>query len=116
MRNSFNLLIIALCAVNVVFCGLLVADFSMARAFELHTVLYTLLYPYAVYPLTNIMLSASIYLTVVLGLERYIAVCYPLKHRYVGRRDFANPIFFSYFKRKKTFESAFELHENTFQP
>jgi hypothetical protein len=43
---------------------------SFARAFELHTVLYTVLYPYFIYPVTNIMLSASIFLTVVLGLER----------------------------------------------
>ncbi len=44
--------------------------FSFARAFEMHTVLYTVLYPYFIYPMTNIMLSASIFFTVVLGLER----------------------------------------------
>ncbi len=70
MRNSFNMLIVVLTVVDTVFCVLLVADYSLARAFELHTVLYTVLYPYFIYPVTNIMLTASIYMTVVLGLER----------------------------------------------
>ena len=70
MRNSFNCLIVVLCVVDSVFCVLLVVDYSFARAFELHTVFYTMLYPYFIYPMTNIMLSASIFMTVVLGLER----------------------------------------------
>jgi len=70
MRNSFNVLIVVLTCVDTLFCVLLVADYSLARAFELHTVLYTLLYPHVIYPFTNIMLSASIFMTVVLGLER----------------------------------------------
>ena len=72
MRNSFNMLIVVLTAVDTVFCVLLVADYSFARAFQMHTVLYTLLYPYFIYPFTNIMLAASIYMTVVLGLERWV--------------------------------------------
>ena len=51
-------------------CIFLMADFTFARAFELHTVIYTMLYPYFIYPMVNIMLSASIYMTVVLGIER----------------------------------------------
>ena len=70
MRNSFNSLIVVLSAVDSIFTVLLVADYSFARAFELHTVLYNILYPYFIYPMTNIMLSASIFMTVVLGLER----------------------------------------------
>ena len=71
MRNAFNSLIVVLSVVDSVFCILLMADYSFARAFELHTVLYTLLYPHFIYPVTNIMLSASIFMTVVLGLEKY---------------------------------------------
>ena len=70
MRNSFNSLIVVLTVIDSVFCVLLVVDYSVARGFELHTVLYTLLYPHLIYPFTNIMLSASIFMTVVLGLER----------------------------------------------
>jgi len=71
MRNSFNMLIVVLTVVDMLFCILLVVDYSLARAFELHTVAYTLLYPYIIYPMTSVMLSASIFMTVVLGLERY---------------------------------------------
>ena len=46
------------------------ADYSFARAFEMRTVAHTLLYPYFIYPMINLTLSASIYMTVVLGLER----------------------------------------------
>ena len=70
MRNSFNWLIVVLTVIDSVFCALLVADYGFARAFEMHTVIYTLLYPHFLYPFTNIMLSASIFMTVVLGLER----------------------------------------------
>lgn len=81
MWNSFNALIVALTVADLLLCILLMADYTFARAFALHTVLYTILYPYFIYPMTNIALSASIYLTVILGLERYIAVCFPLVHR-----------------------------------
>ncbi len=70
MWNSFNALIVALTVVDSILCILLMADYTFARAFELHTVMYTILYPYFTYPMTNIALSASIYMTVVLGLER----------------------------------------------
>ena len=41
-----------------------------ARAFQLHTVLYHVMYPHFLYPATNIALAASIFFTVSLGLER----------------------------------------------
>ena len=69
-RNSFNLLIVALTCVDLVFCVLLMSDYSFVRAFGLYTVSYTILYPHAVYPAVNITMTASIYMTVVLALER----------------------------------------------
>ena len=81
MRNSFNTLIVVLTVVDSLLCLFLMTDFTFARAFQLHTVIYTLMYPWFIYPLTNTMLSASILMTVVLALERYIAVCHPLFHR-----------------------------------
>ena len=74
MRNSFNYLIVVLTVIDSIFCVLIVADFSFARAFNLHTVIYTMLYPYFIYPMTNIMLTASIFMTIVLGLERYSGI------------------------------------------
>ena len=70
MWNSFNALIVVLTVIDTLLCIFLMTDYTFARAFELHTVIYTMLYPYFIYPMVNIMLSASIYLTVVLGIER----------------------------------------------
>ena len=81
MRNSFNALIVVLTVVDSLLCLFLMTDFTFARAFQLHTVIYIFMYPWFIYPLTNTMLSASILMTVVLALERYIAVCHPLFHR-----------------------------------
>ena len=74
MWNSFNALIVVLTIVDTLLCIFLMTDFTFARAFGLHRIMYTLLYPYFIYPMANIMLSASIYLTVVLGLERYCTI------------------------------------------
>ena len=81
MRNCFNILIVVLTIVDLLLCIFLMTDYTFARAFKLHTVIYTLMYPWFIYPLTNTLLSASIFMTVVLALERYIAVCHPLFHR-----------------------------------
>ena len=81
MRNSFNALITVLTVMDSILMIFLMADFTFARAFQMHSVVYTLLYPWFIYPLTNTLLSATILMTVVLALERYIAVCHPLFHR-----------------------------------
>ena len=69
-RNSFNLLIVALTCVDLVFCVLLMSDYCFVRAFGIHTVEYTIIYPHVVYPAINIAMTASVYMTVVLALER----------------------------------------------
>ena len=69
-RNSFNLLIVALTCVDLVFCVLLMSDYCFVRAFGIHTVTYTVIFPHVVYPSVNITMTASVYMTVVLALER----------------------------------------------
>lgn len=70
MRNGFNSLIVILTVIDCVLCILIIGEYSFVRGFEVHSKVYTILYPYVVFPLSNIALSASIYMTVVLGLER----------------------------------------------
>ena len=69
-RNSFNLLIVALTFVDLVFCVLLMSDYSFVRSFGLSTATYTIMYPHVLYPAVNITMTASIYMTIVLALER----------------------------------------------
>ena len=69
-KNSFNLLIVVLTCVDLIFCVLLMSDYCFVRAFGIHTVTYTIMFPHVVYPAVNITMTASIYMTVVLALER----------------------------------------------
>ena len=70
MRNSFNSLIVVLTVIDSILCILMMAEYTFARAFNMRTVVHTRLYPYIIFPMINFSLSASIYMTVVLGLER----------------------------------------------
>ena len=45
------------------------------RAFGLSSRLFVYLFPFVIYPLNNISFCASIFVTVALAFERYIAVC-----------------------------------------
>ena len=45
-------------------------EFSFVRSWELITDAYTQAYPHIIYPLSNMAVAASIFMTVVLGLER----------------------------------------------
>ena len=48
------------------------SDYCFVRAFGIYTVTYTILYPHVVFPAVNITMTASIYMTVVLALERFV--------------------------------------------
>lgn len=77
MRNSFNLLLIALiCFDSWYLFGSILESFR--RIFHLDTELHTLLFPYILYPLQFISMAGSIFMTVGISLERYIAVHYPI--------------------------------------
>ena len=57
-----------------------------SRAFQIDTKLYTYTFPFILYPLNHISFLASIYITVAMAYERYIAVCRPLHYRDVTTR------------------------------
>ena len=111
MWNGFNALIVVLTIVDSLLCVFIIAEFSFVRSWQLSSVAYTQAYPHLIYPLSNMVVAASIFMTVVLGLERledfchfitqqhyftwyhfqtfvisciycrYIAVCFPILHR-----------------------------------
>ena len=58
----------------------------MFRAFHWKNWLYVRLFPFLIYPLNNISFCASIFTTVALAFERYIAVCRPLHYRDITLR------------------------------
>ena len=77
MRNSFNILLIALAIYD---SGYVLLDIFQKRS-ELHTNLYVMLFPYLLYPLEMIAMTGSILLTVAIAIERYTAVHYPISYR-----------------------------------
>ncbi len=77
MRNSFNLLLIALICFDSWFLFGLILE-SFRRTFQVTSEVHTFLFPYLLYPVQLIAMSASIFMTVGIALERYIAVHYPI--------------------------------------
>ena len=77
MRNSFNLLLMALAVYDSAYVAL---DIIQKRS-ELHTNVYIILFPYLLYPLEMIAMTGSILLTVAIAIERYTAVHFPITYR-----------------------------------
>ena len=56
---------------------------SFRKGFALTSTLHLVMFPYFLYPLLSIAVTASIYMTVAIALERYIAVHYPIDYSQV---------------------------------
>ena len=83
MKNSFNMCLVALACIDTIFLVCSILE-SFRKRFGLSTNLQIILYPQLLYPLSNISLTASIYLIVAITLERYCAVHYPVDYRQVS--------------------------------
>ena len=82
MKNSFNHMLIALAIFD---SGYLIGSIleSFRKSFQLVTSLHISLFPYLLFPGQTIMMSASIFMTVAIAIERYVAVHYPLNYNQV---------------------------------
>ena len=54
------------------------------KLFPTNPVLYTYMFPWLWYPLKNIVMTWTIFLTMGLSTERYLAVCRPILYRTLG--------------------------------
>jgi hypothetical protein len=82
MRNSFNLLLIALAMIdNTYLVGAILE--SCRKRFRLQTDLHILMFPYFLYPLHMMAMTGSILMTVAIALERYNAVHWPISYSQV---------------------------------
>lgn len=79
MRNSFNLMLVSLaCFDSTYLFGSILESFR--KDFDLQSDTHVVLFPYLLYPLNQMAISASIFMTVAIAWERYIAVHYPLDY------------------------------------
>lgn len=121
MRNSFNLLLIAMACFDNAF---LFFDSirGLENNFNLHSEIQAKLFPWLLYPLNAITMTASILMTVAIAIERYVAVHYPLdysqamndKHALKQRMiRYLMPVFFLslLFNITKFFEAKFFYDE-----
>ncbi|TRY79731.1 hypothetical protein TCAL_16111, partial [Tigriopus californicus] len=79
MRNSFNLLLVTLALIDSTYLVGAILE-SLRKRFHVESDLQLVMFPYFLYPLNSIALTASIFMTVAIALERYIAVHYPLDY------------------------------------
>ena len=59
----------------------------MAISLQLTTEVHLLLFPYFLFPFLSIAMTASVFMTVGIALERYIAVHYPINYSQAINRD-----------------------------
>lgn len=79
MRNSFNLLLVTLaCFDSTYLFGSILESFR--KQFALGSDVHIILFPHLLYPFTQIAITASIFMTVAIALERFIAVHYPINY------------------------------------
>ena len=78
LRNSFNKLLAILAVFDLIYLFTMTLD-SLDNL-GLETSLQTLMFPYFLYPLNSISLMCSIYMTLIVALERYMAVYNPLDY------------------------------------
>ena len=91
-KSNFNNLLIALAVSDLMFLLLSLIEANMTIFHELlsdsnHWLVifsfesYNHLFPYFLYPFRNIFFSASIFMTVSISIERYLAIYFPLIYR-----------------------------------
>merc|ERR1719234_1014897 len=81
MVSSFHQLLLALAVLDIIYVTTNIVDYSVVKVFQVHPTIYSYLFPYLWYPLHNILLSWTAYLTMGLATERYLAVCRPIFYR-----------------------------------
>ena len=78
MRNSFNKLLAILAVFDLVYLVTMMMD--SLRDLGLHSYIQTVMFPHFIFPLNSISLMCSIYMTLIVALERYMAVYNPLDY------------------------------------
>ena len=79
-RIFFNKLLISLFIFDCIYLLMEIID-NLRSQFRVVTQVHKLLYPYLLRPLMKVSLTASIFMTVAIAYERYVAIKRPIVHR-----------------------------------
>ena len=77
-KSCFYQLLFALSCFDtlfIIFGGINYAN----RAFDASNILFIILFPFLIHPLTHIGMSCSIFMTLAISIERFLGICFPLK-------------------------------------
>ena len=77
MKSTFHQSLIALATCDIMFLFLIINDFLADKLYSF----YTLIFPYFINPMKNILLCWETFLIMSITTERYLAVCKPLLYR-----------------------------------
>ena len=95
MRSNFNQLLITLAVLDIAYVATGIWDYSFVKVFNIQNVVYSFLFPHFWYPMKNILMSWTTFLTMGLATERYLAVCrYQLFFSQVVEIIYSRPLFY----------------------
>ena len=75
--NIINRLLLALAAFDLMYIVFGGINYTFRLGFRANSDLYTYLFPHVIHPFTHISLTATIFMTVAITIERYLGLCHP---------------------------------------
>jgi len=77
LRDCFHQLLLALACFDTTYIIIGGINYTF-KAFEVSSDAYNISFPFIIYPITNISLCGTIFMTVAISIERFLGICYPL--------------------------------------
>ena len=77
LQDCFHRLLIALACFDTIYIIIGGINYTF-KAFEVSSDAYSISFPFVIYPITNISLCGTIFMTVAISFERFLGICYPL--------------------------------------
>ena len=89
LHHSFNYFLVALFIFDSTYLFTTIANQSFMKQFGMATKLYIRVYPHLMHPLKHISFTCSIFMTLVISYERYLAITNPIQHHVAMESTFS---------------------------
>jgi len=77
LQDCFHRLLLTLACFDTIYIIIGGLNYTF-KSFEVSSDAYTISFPFIIYPITNISLCGTIFMTVAISIERFLGICYPL--------------------------------------